>query len=242
MRLELDGQPIDPSLVTYNPGVGFGKFKSETIAVHRYELFMDRAVIIADLSDAYRVVRDEIRVDDEEHGEISDFTATGYSGLEGAFDSPATLAEIIDTYFCRELLELYVTRRERFVYVINSVDRVTVSPEGILYEGRCFRRIRDDASQIPGRGAAVSAWGSRRITGLALGAIQAGGVAALLIVALLGWFSVPAVRVVATGVAVALLASLFIWRGDPEGRWLRMSVYGGMGAAAGAWLGDILFR
>lgn len=141
MRLTIDRQDVDPGLVTYNPGMGFGRFDSDTIEVHSYELFIDRADLVEQLSGTYRSACREMRADDEKYGDESDFKALGYADLDEAFDFPEELAEAIDTYFDRDILDVYVTCRERFVYVINSVDNVTVSPDGLLLEGRCFRHL-----------------------------------------------------------------------------------------------------
>lgn len=240
MRLELDGQPVDPALVTYNSGMSFGRFDSDRIAVHEYELFMDRAAVIADLSDAYGTVRDEILEDDEKFGETSEFIATGYVDLDEAFDSPAALAEVLDGYFCRELLELYVTRRDRFLYVINSVDRVTVTPEGVLYQGRAFRHLRDDPADIPGGGAGIR---SREVAGHRArvpGALRAGLLAAALVLALHGLTQIRVGQLVAIGVAVGTVAALDRRRDRRGADWLWMGLGAGVGAAAGTWLGTVL--
>lgn len=142
MRLTIDHRHVDPEHVTYNDGMGFGRFDSDTIEVHPYELFIDRADLVRRLSDRYRSVCREMKDDDEKFGDDSDFKALGYADLDEAFDFPEALAEALDTYFGREILDVYVTSRERFVYVINSIDRITVSPDGLLLEGRCFRHLR----------------------------------------------------------------------------------------------------
>lgn len=66
-------------------------------------------------------------------------------------------------------------------------------------------------------------------------------VAALLFFALRGWLSELTVQIVAVGLAVTLILALEYWRSARERRWVLLAVFGGLGAAAGTWLGSFPF-
>ena len=139
MRLRVDNRPITPTEITYNDGLGYGRFDGVS-QVHTYSLFVPKDDLIHKLGNIYREAVEEIGRDDELVNGSSSFKKMGYVGLSEAFAHPALLAEAIETYFDRDIFNIYLPESESFLYVINSTERVTVSADGVLLEGRCFGR------------------------------------------------------------------------------------------------------
>lgn len=144
MNLSIDGDIIDSKIVTYNSGLGYGNFHKgkANIELHNYILVIGRNEITDSLSGIYDEALNDIRRDDEFTGDVSEFKEMGYCSLSDAFSYPGLLEVVISTYFDRDIFEVFVPKKEIFIYVINSTDRVSVTQDGITIEGRCFKYIK----------------------------------------------------------------------------------------------------
>lgn len=139
MKLCIDGQPIAPILVTYNSGLGYGRFdQGKELEVHAYELTLEKSELVESFAAQYAEVLEEIRRDDELVSDWSELKGMGYVFLAEAFTFPDLLAKAITIYFDRDIFEAYLPRPNDPQYVINSTDRVSVLPARIIVEGRCF--------------------------------------------------------------------------------------------------------
>ncbi len=139
MKITVDQQVVPAELVTYNDGLGYGRFDKGDIEVHSYSLYVDRESLIEKLHETYQVCCEEIKRDDAICGEPSSFQVMGYSSLREAFDHPEQLAEVITTYFQQDIFQSYLPGGEDATFVINSTDKVLATNDGVLIEGRCFK-------------------------------------------------------------------------------------------------------
>lgn len=138
MKISVDQRPLPPGAVTYNSGLGYGRLDRGNIEVHSYSFFAPRADLIDRFGAAYAAQCEDFRKDDELCGDPSLYAALGYGSLAEAFERPAELAAVVKGYLDRDIFEVYLPMTDAFEYVINSTDRVLVSSEGLLIEGRCF--------------------------------------------------------------------------------------------------------
>jgi hypothetical protein len=69
----------------------------------------------------------------------SEFTSSGYAELEVMFEYQEDLAEIIRIYIERKIFENLLPSHPDCNYVINSIDRVEVTHDGIKMIGRTYR-------------------------------------------------------------------------------------------------------
>ncbi|MBX3133439.1 MAG: hypothetical protein KF689_08670 [Gemmatimonadaceae bacterium] len=152
MEIRIAGTLVGTDAVTHNAGSpGFGRYDSDTIEVSPYSIAFSAQEIIEALALPYDQACRELKEDERAYGDTSDFTAIGYCGLPDAIAKhPDALAEIIRVYLLEALFEHILPPRKGWKFVLNSVDRIDVTPATILLTGRCFRHIAGPGLRMTG--------------------------------------------------------------------------------------------
>ena len=140
MVIYIDGNRVDPTTVTYNSGLNYGRFDADGILVESYTLVLDRDALINRLRSHYdRCVR-ELKHDDEITGERSELARLGWPTLDRLINYDDLFAETILTYLDRDLFSEFIQGQPTAKYVINSTERVELRGDNVLIVGRCFTR------------------------------------------------------------------------------------------------------
>jgi len=136
----MDGVVTDTNLITHNDGLNFGRFDSPNLITHEYKIEIDRDEFITEIQDKFWNCLCEVREDDKATGEHSPFKRSGYKQLSQMFEHSYELAECIDIWFDRYILDKFIGVKDTFEYVINSVDDIKVTENKVLLSGKCFER------------------------------------------------------------------------------------------------------
>ena len=141
MKFTIDNNPTSTDLVSYNDGMGFGQFRDPDLIIYEYAIEIDKHQYIDDFKDKYWSCVTEIKIDDELNNDDSVFTPTGYKSLDKMSEHPIEFAEAIDDFLGLDTLGKYVGyKKDTFDYVINSIDKVEIIEDKIIFVGRCFKR------------------------------------------------------------------------------------------------------
>ncbi len=138
MNIEINGKRVESSSVTANHGMQFGQFRNNALTLDNYKLSIERSEFIELFEKDFIQARDEIKADDIACSEVSEFTASGYAGLEEMFSFKQDLAEIINTYIERKIFKVLLPLEVKEGYVINSIDSVEVTDSQINIAGRTY--------------------------------------------------------------------------------------------------------
>ena len=136
----IDGVVAKSDSVTYNDGLNFGRFDAPGLRIHKYKLQIDKDEFIREVQDEFRECLCEMREDDKATGNNSPFKRSGYKPLSKMFEHPHELAECIDIWFDRFILDKFIGLKDTFDYVINSIDEIKVTENKVLLSGKCFER------------------------------------------------------------------------------------------------------
>ena len=117
----------------------FGQFRNNALTLDNYKLSIEKSEFIELFEKDFIQARNEIKADDITYREVSEFTASGYAGLEEMFSFKQDLAEIIKTYIERKIFEVLLPLEVKEGYVINSIDSVEVTDSQINIAGRAYR-------------------------------------------------------------------------------------------------------
>lgn len=139
MNIEINGKSVDISSITANHGMQFGQFRNNDLILDSYKLSIERCEFIELFEKDFNEARDEIKADDIACNETSEFTASGYAGLEEMFSFKEDLSEIISTYIERKIFEVLLPLEVNKGYVINSIDSVEVTDSQIIITGGTYR-------------------------------------------------------------------------------------------------------
>lgn len=120
-----------------NSGLNFGRFYGVP-ARYGYQLTVHKGALLEALSSQYQALCAELRVDDREDPDPSPLLEMGYPTLELAFEHPRALAEVIEIFLERSILEAFVPHLDQFDCVINSVDEIEVQADRVTLRGRCW--------------------------------------------------------------------------------------------------------
>ena len=140
MILYVDGIATNTNLITYNDGLNFGRFDTPGLRIHKYKLEIDKDEFIKEIQDEFWHCLCEVREDDKTTGDHSPFKRSAYKPLSQMFEHPHELAECIDIWFDRYILDKFIGLKDTFDYVINSTDEIKVTETKVLLSGKCFER------------------------------------------------------------------------------------------------------
>lgn len=132
-----------------NDGLNYGRFDAPGLEVHSYEFSATAEEIIGAFSKAFDDLVTEMRVDDRNDEDPSPLLRMGYPTLQDAFAQPNDLAEVIEIFLDRNILEHFVPGTELSEFVINSTDSIHVDQYAVLLRGRCFRRGAPEHGSCP---------------------------------------------------------------------------------------------
>lgn len=140
MEIYLNNTLTEPSLVTYNDGLNFGRFFSHNIVLD-YKIIMSKTNFFKLLEKPYHVALEEIKADDIKYNETSDFSELNYCSLEELLPNSEGLTTIVDVYLRNELFQ-DILKPHTFKYVINTLESIQLVEDQLLIEGKCFERVR----------------------------------------------------------------------------------------------------
>ncbi|UAB71459.1 hypothetical protein INR79_06085 [Vibrio sp. SCSIO 43132] len=138
MKITIDSIETLSRDITYNDGLNFGRFVSKEVQVYPYEYVISKFDFIDLMSGSYEKCVDEIMQDDLNYNEVSVFGKMNYSAIDDAFKYPRELAEVIETFFVRELFSKTLDYSSNKKFVLNSTESIEVDIEKIIISGRCF--------------------------------------------------------------------------------------------------------
>lgn len=136
----IDEVVTNTNLVTYNDGLNYGRFDATDLRIHEYKIEIDGKEFIRETQDEFWYCLCEMREDDKATGDNSPFKRSGYKPLSQMFEHPRELAECIDIWFDRYILDKFIGLKDTFDYVINSTDEIKVTETKVLLSGKCFER------------------------------------------------------------------------------------------------------
>jgi len=140
MNAFINGIEIASRLISINSGLNFGRFDVEDLIVKNYTINIDFQEFVDVIEATYNHARDEIKLDDLEQNETSEFTKTGYCSLRELLNHKKDLKKIIINYLDRPLLEKLVISNQSAIYVINSTDRIEIENSIVKISGRVFEK------------------------------------------------------------------------------------------------------
>ena len=140
MKVSISNEEESIDNITYNDGLNYGRFDSSEIEVFPYEYSIAKEEFVSLMSSSYEECLEEIRRDDISCNETSAFSQMNYADINSAFEHPEAFAEVIETFFERELFEKTLAENEARAFILNSTEKVEVSNEKITITGRCFKR------------------------------------------------------------------------------------------------------
>ena len=140
MNVFINGTEISSALITINSGLNFSRFDAEELIVKSYTINIDFQEFVDVIEATYNFIRDEIKLDDLEQNEISEFSKTGYCSLNVLMNHKEDLKKIILNYLDRPLLEKLVISNQSAIYVINSTDRIEIENSIVKISGRLFEK------------------------------------------------------------------------------------------------------
>ena len=136
----IDGVVTNTNLITYNDGMNFGRLDTPDLRIHKYKLEIDKDEFIEEVQDEFWECLCEIREDDHATDDNSPFKRTGYKALSQMFEHPHELAECIDIWLDRYVLDKFIGFKNIFNFVINSMDEIKVTETKVILSGKCFER------------------------------------------------------------------------------------------------------
>lgn len=140
MIFNLKGQPVESNLVSYNDGLNYGRFQESLKNVHPFIIELKLSEFIKLLEPEYNSIMEDIRADDLQYNEDSDFKAVNYCSLRELINNSYYLNEIFK-YFLDRFLFSKLFKTTSFKYVINATDSINVENETVHVYGRAFKTI-----------------------------------------------------------------------------------------------------
>ena len=136
--IAVDGRPVSAAIVGTNDGLNYGRFFDH--APIDYQAVLPIACLDW-YAPEFAALADEMRKDDEHDDDPSSFAQIGWCRtLPEAAEHPSVLADIVETFCDRPLLEHHFPfEQSRSQYVINATDAVFVLAGQIIIRGRCWR-------------------------------------------------------------------------------------------------------
>ena len=137
MEIFVDGNKTDSEAITVNDGLNFSRFYNlHTSQIREYELHLTKSELISLIEDEYIRVRDEIKQDDLEFNDTSEFSQTGYCSLENLLRFEEEFVIIIHDYLARELYTRLFPPTNDSHFVINSTDSIELNNKEVIIMGR----------------------------------------------------------------------------------------------------------
>ncbi len=139
MEILIGGIKTNVGLVTINDGLNFSRFSEiPPSQIIEFELQMEISELISLIEDEYIRVRDEIKQDDIQFNDTSEFSQTGYCSLEDLLNFQRQFTDIIRNYLDREIYSRILTTAGKSQFIINSTDTVKIKNNEILLSGRAI--------------------------------------------------------------------------------------------------------
>jgi len=136
MTVLLNHIEVAKELFIVNDSVNYGRFYDRK--TKDYQIQLTQYEIIELIEKDYCEVRNELKRDDQNYNDTSDFTKTNYCSLAQLFHHEADFEAIIKTYLDRTLFQKLFTASSKPTYVINSTDAITIKNDIIIFKGRAF--------------------------------------------------------------------------------------------------------
>jgi len=142
MEFYVNGNLVDPSLVTFNSGMNYDqrqRFSDDE--VFSYRMIVERAGFLEQFRATFGELCAEMKSDDELDGDISEeFAAYDYQGLDAALDHPDALSEAFEWFMMRDhvfphYLAAGMDWRSPTAFVINGMDRMAIEDKVVIFEG-----------------------------------------------------------------------------------------------------------
>ncbi|GAA0878715.1 hypothetical protein GCM10009119_16830 [Algoriphagus jejuensis] len=140
MKVYINEEEVDANLMSVNTGLNFGRFDYEGLVVSYYKIVLPTTAFIEAIEQEYTDIRDEIKLDDEEQKETSEFTAIQYGPISKLIENAQALRDVTVTYLDKPLFCKLFEQSDEGTFVINSTDLVEVVADRIEISGRCHIR------------------------------------------------------------------------------------------------------
>ena len=137
MEIFVGGNKTDSEAITVNDGLNFSRFYNlPTSQIREYKLHLTKSELISLIEDEYIRVRDEIKQDDLEFNDISEFSQTGYCSLKNLMHFEKQFIAIILDYLDRELFIRLFPPNDNCQFIINSTDSIELNNKEVIIMGR----------------------------------------------------------------------------------------------------------
>ncbi len=140
MQILLNGIATDKSLFCINDGLNYGRFPANN--KKKYEVQLPKSEFIRLMESEYNEVRDDIKKDDIESNDTSEFTNTNYCSLQKLMDYEEDFKNVMQGYLdITFFTKLFTTSTKHCKFVINSTDDIFVKNDMLIVQGRVFEII-----------------------------------------------------------------------------------------------------
>lgn len=141
MQLLIDGNVTDITVITVNDGLNFGRLSNISKShISEYEIVLTKEEFVQLVEPNYNSIRNEIKQDDIQFNDSSEFSQTGYCSLQELLDHEKELDLIFKNYLDRELFIKIFPSTETSLYIINSTDTIIVDNGLVKISGRAFEK------------------------------------------------------------------------------------------------------
>ena len=143
-EVTINGEITSENALGYNDGLNWGQFQNS--APIPYSFSISKTDFINALAEDYQRVLEEIKADDERHGDSSDFKEAGYPTLQELLNNPKALKDIIETYLLRESLLPTILTSPSPSFIINSLEEIEPFNNQLIFKGKgyCSRILHQE--------------------------------------------------------------------------------------------------
>ena len=140
MKVYIDNLEVDKNLIAVNISLNYGRFDYEGLVIDDYRVTLTIQEFIDAIEADYKGIRDEIKRDDEEQGEASEFTVISYGSIRELIKNKQALQDITTTYLDKILFGKLFRQSKNASFIINSTDLIEVKNDKIEITGRGCRK------------------------------------------------------------------------------------------------------
>lgn len=139
VTIKLNNFEVKRDAFIVNDGMNYGRFFG--VDQDEYEFQILKAEVLKYIEKDYNIVRDEIKLDDENEKETSDFSNTNYCSLVKLFEYEFDFSKICKIYdLDRVLFGKIFTNSSKAIYIINSTDEIKIDDDFVVFKGKVFKR------------------------------------------------------------------------------------------------------
>jgi len=147
MRIYINGELTDPKRVGWNDHLNYGQMlRFQPNQIFNYVIVFSKSEFLEQFSEVFAEVASEFKIiDAEEGGHPTEFSVFDYGPLETALGHRQAVYECFESYMMTDnVLPHLWPNGGGGSYVINCLDRLEVSQDRVMLEGRGWNGLTGD--------------------------------------------------------------------------------------------------